>query len=192
MESSPSDPKLDPELASDDVESEEKPTCHPAEEEIARFIATVRQLVSREYSTKPEMERVFRRIKNLSGKLFRDYVGYTPRGEYRLKQKGERVFHDMVKELGGQEAALEAHGAENQVLTKILRGEKAPESPARPAAPRMPLHLVEKPVSPKWAEEFDPESRDPLEVVARGVEEIDLDQLDEDEGFDLEFESLKP
>lgn len=167
-------------------------------DDIAHFIVQVRKLVCRDYQTKRDYERAFRRIKNLSTRLFRDHVGYTPKGGYRLKRKGERMFADAVDSLGGREGALTAHAGENPYLAKILRGDEGqplPEGAREP--PPEPLHLVPKPPpDPEWAREFDPESERPAsenhEVPAALVDLEELAELaqGQEDDLDLEFEPM--
>ena len=66
------------------------------ENDIVSFIVTVRKLSCQT----TDYVRNMQRIKNLANTIFRHYIGYTARGEYRLKSKDERCFSDEVKEKG--------------------------------------------------------------------------------------------
>lgn len=174
------------------------------EGELAHFITTVRKLSSKEPTGRNEAERTLRKIKNLSNKLFRDYIGYHPDGSYRIKPKGERCFAEAVEELGGREGAVKALGEGNPVLGRILRGDRATGSgdgsrdqdgaPTSGQAPEGPAASSgaggAKDAELSWAQDFDPE-RDPLQArpAARGPERVDLDELsDDDDQLHLDFE----
>ena len=66
------------------------------ENDLVHFIITVRKLSCQT----TDYARNMQRIKNLANTIFRHYIGYTARGEYRLKSKDERCFADEVKEKG--------------------------------------------------------------------------------------------
>lgn len=66
------------------------------ENDIVNFIITVRKLSCQT----TDLNRNMKRIKNLANTIFRHYIGYTARGEYRLKSKDERCFSEEVKEKG--------------------------------------------------------------------------------------------
>ncbi len=66
------------------------------ENDIVSFILTVRKLSCQNTDAKKNMAR----IKSLANTLFRHYIGYTARGEYRLKNKNERCFAEDVASSG--------------------------------------------------------------------------------------------
>ena len=66
------------------------------ENDIVNFIVQVRKLSCQ--ST--DLARNMMRIKNLANTIFRHYIGYTARGEYRLKAKDERCFADDLEKKG--------------------------------------------------------------------------------------------
>lgn len=164
-------------------------------DDIAEFIVQVRKLVSKDYDTRAEYQRVCRRIKNLSTRIFRDHVGYTPEGGYRLKARHERMFRDAVDDVGGRDQALAEFAGKSPHLSKILRGDRPlPRPPGSGEDPPTPLHLVarEAPV-PAWAEEFDPESTEPVDAPrVRPSSLVDLDALEDEGVVDLEFEAVTP
>jgi hypothetical protein len=166
-------------------------------DDIAHFIVQVRKLVCRDHQTLRQYERTMQRIKNLSTRLFREHIGYSPDGGYRLKKKGERMFRNGVQDVGGREKALTAYAGKNPYLSKILRGDEgeacsegAQDPPVRPS----PLIHKEPPI-PEWAEEFDPESKDSAsnryEAPAALVDMEDLAREAREEGAVLEFEPLE-
>lgn len=58
------------------------------EGELAEFIVKTRHLSSKTTDAK----RGLTLIRNMANRLYRDYIGYTASGDYRLKRKGEPVF----------------------------------------------------------------------------------------------------
>jgi hypothetical protein len=160
-------------------------------DDIAEFIVQVRKLVSKDYDSRSEYQRVCRRIKNLSTRLFRDHIGYTPEGGYRLKARNERMFRDAIEEAGGGDRALSKFAGQSPHLGKILRG-NPPLEPSADAGkdPPPPLHLVQREVPlPKWAEDFDPESEEPVDAPrVRPPSLVDLEDLGEEGLEELEFE----
>lgn len=165
-------------------------------DDIAHFIVQVRKLACKDHRGVRDFERTLQRIKNLSTRLFRDHIGYTPEGGYRLKKKGEQMFRDEVEALGGREEALTVHAGKNPYLSKILRGDEARPLPegAREDPPE-PLHLVLKdPPEPEWAREFNPNSKRPAaEYREIPAAMVDLDKIAKqalEEGEELEFEPL--
>jgi hypothetical protein len=64
--------------------------------DILSFIIGVRKLSAQTLN----VDRNMRQIKNMSNVIFRHYIGYTAKGEYRLKHRKERCFSDEVKLLG--------------------------------------------------------------------------------------------
>jgi len=165
------------------------------ESELAHFIVTVRLLASKEHGSRREYERVMRKIKNMANKLFRDYVGYTPEGAYRIKPKGERCFQEAVEELGGADATLQRHAQENPLLRQILRKDEPPTPTERDPDP--PLHLVQRrkgtqDPAAEWAEDFDPEAPVRSRRLVRTPELVDLDRFLEDaDPSELELEIVR-
>jgi len=64
--------------------------------DIVSFITAVRKLSCQTIN----IERNMRQIKNMSNVIFRHYVGYTAKAEYRLKFRNERCFSDDIERCG--------------------------------------------------------------------------------------------
>ena len=64
--------------------------------DIVSFIVNVRKLSAQTLN----IERNMRQIKNMSNTIFRHYIGYTSKGEYRIKHRKERCFSEEVARLG--------------------------------------------------------------------------------------------
>lgn len=64
--------------------------------DIVHFIVNVRKLSSQTIN----IERNMRQIKNMANVIFRHYIGYTAKGEYRIKHRKERCFSEDVARLG--------------------------------------------------------------------------------------------
>src|SRR5688572_20294813 len=157
------------------------PSSDIPEDELAHFLIQVRMLVHKDYASVPEYERLMKKLRSLSNKMFRDYVGYTARGRYRIKKKGERCFAESVAATGGADAAVSKLALENPVIRKILRGESQSPSPAPPEAAPPPVPAGPGPDP----EDFDPQGFGPVWV--------DLEALaEDDEAKDLEIEPLDP
>lgn len=149
------------------------------EDELAHFLVQVRLLVHKDYGSVAEYERLMKKLRALSNKMFRDYVGYTARGRYRIKKKGERCFAESVAAAGGRDATLGRHGSENPVLRQILRGDAPPPAPAAGPGPSPEA------LAPPEPADFDPRGIGPVWV--------DLEALaEEDEELVIEIEPLDP
>ncbi len=199
---------LDSEMS---LDSEELAKKLPLDQ-IAQFIVQVRKAVSRDYPNQVAYERAFRRLKNLSTPLYRDHIGYTPEGAYRLKAKEERTFQDGLEEVGGRENVLARFTGKNPLLSKILRGDPPVELPVderlaqvlrndseasqvSSSAPPSPPEPKRQPTGEDeipWAEDFDPESEEKLAVQgAATVPLLCLEDL-QDQKVVLETEAIDP
>ena len=75
------------------------------ENDILSFIVGVRKLSCQTVN----IDRNMRQIKNMANVIFRHYIGYTAKSEYRIKHRKERCFSDEIRRLGLEDPFDGAH-----------------------------------------------------------------------------------
>lgn len=84
------------------------------QDELINFIVKVRYYSSQTTDTK----RWLGQIRNLANHMYRSYIGYTARGEYRVKAKGEHVFAEDLAQREGEDP-FRSIAVENERLAAL-------------------------------------------------------------------------